>query len=73
MHINIKKLKDHDILAGIITTLIMLIMLIIINICSFAVPVGFNHILYIGSIITIILLIVVIIVQLLEKHTKNKL
>lgn len=70
MHINIKKLKDHDILAGIITTLIMLI---IINICSFAVPVGFNHILHIGSIIVIILLIVAIIVQLLEKHTKNKL
>lgn len=70
MHINIKKLKDHDILAGIITTLIMLI---IINICSFAVPVGFNHILYIGSISVIILLIVAIIVQLLEKHTKNKL
>lgn len=70
MHINIKNLQDHDILTGIITTLIMLI---IINICSFVVPVGFNQILHIGSIIAIILLMVAIIGQLLEKNNTNKL
>lgn len=68
MHINIKNLQDHDILTGIITTLIMLI---IINICSFVVPVRFNPILHIGSIIALILLIVAIIGQLLEKPNKN--
>lgn len=70
MHINIKNLQDHDILTGIITTLIMLIL---INICSLIVPIRFNPILHIGSILALILLIVAIIVQLVEKPNENKL
>lgn len=66
---HIKNLQDHDLLTGIITTLIMLIL---INICSFIVPIKFNPILHIGSIIVLMLLITAIIVQLLEKPTKDE-